>query len=358
MNSTKLVTAILAVGAALAAAAGGAMVANWSQPKQLQTVAATPTPIDATELVAVAPAPGATVQESEALVEPAASPAPAVEAVTAPAKPAPVAASRAPAASAARPASRTASRTPTQTPQRREPATSPAPAAPAETGTLARSWPSRTSTPPEAPERVPDPPVEIERTPLPDPTPTAEPEPPPPPERQYEDLVVPADAVMGLQLETALSSDTAKIEDRVEARVTRDIRVGGRVAIPAGTQVIGSVTQVQRGGKFRERSKLGIRFHTVVMADGARTTVQTDTIYREGPSPGTESAAKIGGAAVGGAILGAILGGKKGAAIGAGVGAAGGTATVAASERNSVTLPAGTAITVRVMAPMSVTVEK
>ena len=98
--------------------------------------------------------------------------------------------------------------------------------------------------------------------------------------------------------------------------MTRDVRVGDRVAIPAGCVVQGSVMEVERGGKVKERARLGIRFHTVVLADGSRLSIRTDSVVREGASPANESAAKIGGAAVGGAILGAILGGGKGAVIG------------------------------------------
>ena len=178
------------------------------------------------------------------------------------------------------------------------------------------------------------------------------------PAPEFVELVVPADAVMGLQLETTVSSERARVEDSVDARVTRDVRVGGRVAIPAGSMVHGTVTEVERGGKVRERAKLSIRFHTVVLGNGDRLALRTDAITREGASPGRESAAKIGGAAVGGAILGAILGGGKGAAIGAGVGAGGGTAAVMAGERNTVTIPAGSTVSVRIQQPVSVTVEK
>ena len=82
----------------------------------------------------------------------------------------------------------------------------------------------------------------------------------------------------------------------------------------------GSVTVVEKGGKFKERARLGIRFHQVVLADGTRMNITTDTIYRYGDAPGNSSAAKVGGGAVAGAILGAILGGAKGAAIGAAAG--------------------------------------
>ena len=127
------------------------------------------------------------------------------------------------------------------------------------------------------------------------------------------------------------------IEDRVEARVTRDVRADGRVAIPAGSRVLGSVSVVERGGKMRERARLGVRFHTVILADGTELALQTETVLREGESPGNASAAKVGGGAIGGAILGAILGGGKGAAIGAGVGAGAGTAAVMAGGRRAAT---------------------
>jgi len=173
-----------------------------------------------------------------------------------------------------------------------------------------------------------------------------------------EELVVSADSVIGLQVESAVSSENAKVEDTVEARVTRDVTVGDRVAIPAGTRMRGSVVLVEHGGKVKEVARLGVRFHTLVMADGLEVPVVTETIYREGKSPAGESVAKIGGAAVGGAILGAIIGGARGAAIGGSVGAAGGTAAVMASEPNPATFPVGSTVTVRLSEPVTVTTEE
>ncbi len=175
---------------------------------------------------------------------------------------------------------------------------------------------------------------------------------------QFEDVTVPADAVIGLQLESSLSSDTARVEDRVEARVTRDVRANGRVAIAAGSRVLGSVSVVERGGKMKERARLGVRFHTVILADGTELPLQTETVLREGESPGNASAAKVGGGAIGGAILGAILGGGKGAAIGAGVGAGAGTAAVMAGGRRPAQIQAGSPMTVKVLSPVTVSVEK
>jgi hypothetical protein len=179
-----------------------------------------------------------------------------------------------------------------------------------------------------------------------------------PPRKTYDELVIPADSVIGLQVETAVTTERAKLEDPVTARVSRDVRVREQVAIPAGARALGSVTLVERGGRLKDQARLGIRFHTIVLADGTRLPINTETIYREGESPARESAAKIGGGAVGGAVLGAIFGGKKGAVIGSTVGAAGGSVAVAASEPNAATLPAGSTVTVRMGSPATVTVER
>jgi hypothetical protein len=179
-----------------------------------------------------------------------------------------------------------------------------------------------------------------------------------PPVPQFEEVIVPASSVIGLQLESTLSSERARVEDRVDARVTRDVLAAGRVAIPAGSRVLGSVTLVDRGGKMKERARLGVRFHTLILADGNEVPLQTEAIYRDGESPAGDSAKKIGVAAVGGAILGGILGGKKGAAIGAGTGAAGGTAAVMAGDRQAAQLRGGEIVTARLSSPATITVER
>lgn len=174
----------------------------------------------------------------------------------------------------------------------------------------------------------------------------------------YDELVVAADSVIGLEIENSVTSEGARVEDPVIARVTRDVRVGDRVAIPAGSRVTGEVTLVERGGRLKDRARLGVRFTSIVLADGTRLPIATETVFREGDAPGGESAAKIGGGAIGGAIIGGILGGAKGAAIGGAIGAGGGTAAVLGGGRNAATLPAGTPVTVRVQDPVVVTVER
>ncbi len=139
--------------------------------------------------------------------------------------------------------------------------------------------------------------------------------------------------------------------------MTRDVVVSDEVAVPAGTRVMGSVVLVEGAGQLKGSARLGVRFHTIVLDDVYEVPIVTETVYREGKGRGGESAAKIGGAAVGGAILGAIFGGRQGAAIGGAAGAAGGTAAAMAGDGQPATLPAGSTLTVRLSRPATVTLD-
>lgn len=195
-------------------------------------------------------------------------------------------------------------------------------------------------------------------TAAPAPAPTAPLMPPTPPPARYDEVIVAADAVLGLQLDSTISSETARVEDRVNARLSRDVLVDGRVAIPSGARLEGTVTQVDRGGKFKDRPRLGVAFNTLVLADGTRVAIQTDTIFRDGDSPSGQANTKVGGSAVVGAILGAMIGGKKGALLGSTAGAAGGAAAVAAGDRAETKLISGTQLTARLSAPVTVLIER
>jgi hypothetical protein len=242
----------------------------------------------------------------------------------------------------------TAAPAPPRAPERQSPAR---PARPASTPAREQAPPS---TPAAAPERTLTPPAIETARPI-DPEPVR---PAAPPEPKYVDLVIPREAVIGLQVETPVTTETARVEDQVVAHVTRDVKVGDRVAVPSGAKAQGEVTLVERGGKVKDRARLGVRFTSIVLADGTRVPIETDTIYREGEGQGTQSAAKIGGGAIGGAIIGGIIGGAKGAAIGGSVGAGAGTAAVMAGGRNAATLSSGSPVTVRLQEPATVSVEK
>lgn len=173
-----------------------------------------------------------------------------------------------------------------------------------------------------------------------------------------EEVTVPADAVIGIRLDTTVTSARAKIEDQVSGRLTRDVTVSGRTAFPSGTRIEGFVTSVDRPTKTKEPARIGIRFTALLLGDEkTRLPIQTETIYRTWEPSSAQSATKIGAGAAVGAILGAIIGGKKGAVIGGAAGAAGGTA-VAANQNTDVVIAAGTPLTVRLSEPVTVIIER
>ncbi|MCC7044512.1 MAG: hypothetical protein IT183_11655 [Acidobacteria bacterium] len=171
------------------------------------------------------------------------------------------------------------------------------------------------------------------------------------PAPRAELVELPANAVIGIRLDTTVSSETARVEDTVHARVSRPVVVDGVTVIPTGARLTGSVTVVERGGRFRERSRIGIQFTSVTIDDDRHIPIRTEGIYRVGEAPTGEATAKIGASAVVGSILGGVFGGKKGAAIGAATGAAGGTAIVAADGPNEAVLASGATFTLRLSEP-------
>jgi hypothetical protein len=345
MSSNRLAFAALGLACIASAAAGGYLASRQNTvptPAAAMSPAASavPAPVPVAQ-APVAPAPAATaperpVQETEAVVGDVAKKSP---------KPTTVAKRLEPQTSAWR---ATGSGAPARTRQEQPPA-------------LTSTWPASAASQPPAAPSLPAPSETGSPAPRVDEPSRAAQDPPrapEPPQKTFEDLVIARDSVIGLQTENRISSETARVEDRVDARVTRDVRVGDRVAIPAGARAIGSVSLVERGGKFKERARLGIRFHTLVLADGTRVAINTETIFRDGDAPTNSSAQKMGGGAIGGAIIGAILGGGKGAAIGAAAGAGAGGAAVMAGGRNEAVLPPGTPVTARINQPVTVTIER
>lgn len=337
MFSRPLAFVLLALGC-VTAAAGGAYVAtrhNSADPAMATSVAATPAAAFPPAAASAQPA-SQPVAETEAAVTATAEREPAAaERVERPIVTNPPAARRPEAAR--RPAPRSA-RNEAPAPQRTVPMTPPA-AQPEPQAPVQAPPPQPAPEPPKAPVQAAPPPEE-RRVP------------------QFEEVILPASSVIGLQLDTHLSSERARVEDRVDARVTRDVLAAGRVAIPAGARVLGAVTVVDKGGKVKGAARLGIRFHTLILTDGSEVPLQTEAIYREGESPSANSAKKIGVAAVGGAILGGILGGSRGAVVGGTTGAAGGTASVMSGDRSAVTVAPGTIVTAKLSSPATITVER
>jgi type IV secretion system protein VirB10 len=143
-----------------------------------------------------------------------------------------------------------------------------------------------------------------------------------------------------LTLINSVSTKHAAEGDRVYLETAFPVLVDGRIVIPPGSYVAGTITQVKRPGRVKGRGELYLRFDSLTLPNGVtrdfrariggldgRASEELDRsegkIRSEGDKGG--DARTIGEAGAGGASVGAIAGSVGGhAAMGAGIGAAAG----------------------------------
>lgn len=174
-------------------------------------------------------------------------------------------------------------------------------------------------------------------------------EPEPEPEPLPRVVRVAAGTSFDVEFRDTLSSQTSEVGDLFRARITADVYEDGVLAIPRGSEVVGSVTQVQPTRRVGGRAVLGLRFTDLVLPTGEAVPLAA-SLVAEGQSETGRDAATIGGGAAAGAILGRILnkGDKsRGAILGAILGAAAGTAVAARTPGEEVTLPEGAVVGLR-----------
>ncbi len=173
----------------------------------------------------------------------------------------------------------------------------------------------------------------------------------------WREVTIPAGTTLALALDTAVGSDTSRVEEPVQAHVTRAVTVDGVTVVPEESAVTGMVTSATRAGKVQGRAHLAMRFDTLVpRGQNEHYQLQTNTFGRTAPSEKKKDAAKIGVPAAGGAIIGGIVGGKKGAAIGGTIGGGAGTAVVLSDRGQEVRMAKGAAVSLRLTEPLTIRV--
>lgn len=178
--------------------------------------------------------------------------------------------------------------------------------------------------------------------------------------REPERVTVPAGTSLTAEVTNGASSATAQIGDGVSARVAENVYAGGELAIPAGSRLEGTVTDVQGLRRVGGQARLAVRFDNVELPNGTRAPIYA-TWSATGRNETRRDAATIGGSAAGGAVLGRVLGGgrrrdertAKGAAVGAIIGT-----VIAARNQNGaqVALPEGSTVDLTLSDSVRVTV--
>jgi hypothetical protein len=136
-----------------------------------------------------------------------------------------------------------------------------------------------------------------------------------------------------------VASDTSKVGDAVHGTPAKPIVVAGKIVVPQGAEISGSVVEVKEPGRVKGRASLAVQFDRLVVRDETQA-IRTARVRREAAADtcGDVKTGTIGA----GAVVGGIAGGGGGAAVGAVVGGAG---TVMATKGKEVSLPEGTTVT-------------
>ncbi|HEV3074321.1 MAG TPA: hypothetical protein VHB47_07880 [Thermoanaerobaculia bacterium] len=187
-----------------------------------------------------------------------------------------------------------------------------------------------------------------------------EPEPVPAPapgreERQPPVAVkVPAGTTFEVEFTEGLASNASTVGETFRARVVADLRLDGAIAIPAGSEVLGVVTDAVGARRIGSKARLTVEFTDLVLPSGSTLPLHA-SFLEEGKSRAGRDAATIGGSTAGGALLGRILGnGGRGTILGALVGAAVGTAIASKTAGEEVVIPEGSVISLKLVQPLAV----
>ncbi len=195
---------------------------------------------------------------------------------------------------------------------------------------------------------------------------------------QGQAIYVNAGAQFQATLSNSIDSETSQPGEAIQATLVNPLYSNGTEAVPAGSKIIGNITQVISARRFRfgKNGEVDIHFTTLETPDGHRfplsASINTSQLNLTGGTTGgrwgkgllTTGAGALGGAALGtglGAIVGATSYGRVGRATGMGAifGTAigGGVGLVGAGVRkgSEVKLRAGTTLPVQLAKALPIT---
>jgi len=176
-----------------------------------------------------------------------------------------------------------------------------------------------------------------------------------------DEIIVPAGTRIPLSLINSLNTRSSSEGDRVYLQTSYPVVIEGRIIIPRGSYVAGTVTEVKRPGRVKGKGEIYLRFDSLTLPNGVTRDFRariggSDTgefdrdegkIRGDGDKAG--DARRVGETTAGGAAVGSIAGSAAGhagmgAGIGAAAGAAAGLASVLVTRGPDLILPKGTSV--------------
>ncbi|HEY6572176.1 MAG TPA: hypothetical protein VI198_02555 [Candidatus Eisenbacteria bacterium] len=172
---------------------------------------------------------------------------------------------------------------------------------------------------------------------------------------------LPAGTQFDISLTTPVDTRTSNVGDRVEGTLATPLLYDGHTIAETGAVIRGEIVELTRASRAKseeDRASVKFQFTSLQTVDGEKTISATVT-NSEGKmvakSTSTRDKLMIGGGAVAGAIIGKVAGkDTKSTILGAVGGAVLGTGAVLAAKGYELEVPAGSTVSLRVDAPITV----
>jgi len=171
--------------------------------------------------------------------------------------------------------------------------------------------------------------------------------------KRTETVVVPVGTTLTVRLGESVGSKISSAGQSFSATLASPVEVEGKTVIPAGSAARGTVVDAKPLGRFKGGAVLQIRLNSITV-NGSEHSIETSALTRTEKGKGKRTAVIAGGGAAVGALIGGLAGGGKGAAIGALAGGGAGGAGAAFTGNKEIVLPAESAVSFKLEAPLEV----
>jgi len=189
---------------------------------------------------------------------------------------------------------------------------------------------------------------------------------------ERETVMLPVGTHIPLVLQNTVSTKNAAPGDPLYFETIYPVVVKGKILVPVGSFVRGSLTHVKRPGRIKGRAELYVRFDELTLPNGYTVDLnaslatagarQNEEVVREegkvkgdsskGQDAGTVITTTSAGTGIGAGVGAISRNAGTGAGLGAGIGAAAGLATVLLTRGKELELPRGTTVDIVVDRPL------
>jgi hypothetical protein len=170
-------------------------------------------------------------------------------------------------------------------------------------------------------------------------------------------LTVPAGTWVTVRVNQPISSDHNQQGDPFTATLAQPVVANGRVIARRGQTVAGVVAEVQKAGRVKGTSRLGLQLTELSLADGRQIQISSTLTTRRGDTSVGSDAAAIGTTTGVGAAIGAAADGGFGAGMGAIAGAAVSTIGVLVTRGRATEVYPEMPLTFRLEKPITIPAE-